>query len=52
MNIRLGIAVMVVGCVWASVASGQTIQGTGDNFGGGWASDGQGTGKNFGGGWH
>lgn len=55
MKIRLGIAVVVVGCVWASVASGQTIQGTGDNFGGGWASDGrsgyQGTGDNFGGGW-
>ena len=55
MIIRLGLSVVVVGCVLAEVASAQTIQGTGDNWGRGYRSDGggglQGTGDNWGGGW-
>ena len=55
MNARMGLFTLLLGCALAALASAQTVQGTGNNWGQGYRSDGngglQGTGENWGGEW-
>ena len=55
METLVGLSSLMLVCALGTWASAQTIQGTGDNWGRGYHSDGsgglQGTGENWGGGW-
>ena len=55
MKARMGLFTLLLGCALATLASAQTVQGTGNNWGQGYSSDGNGnihgTGESWGGGW-